>query len=73
MTIFQLAIYSCVRFGNPFTDDMTTSCHWTPNGLFMTEEKCKAVAPQLGTPIFSDVADDRKVEDTRCASVFVSE
>jgi hypothetical protein len=73
MTIFQLAVYSCVRFGNPFTDESAVTCNWTPHGLFASEEKCNAAAPKIGSPIFSDIADDRKVENVRCSSVFVSE
>lgn len=74
MTIFQMAVFSCVRLMAPMSDDvLSMSCSWQSQGFFASEQSCLAHAPKIGTPIFSDVADNRKVEKVRCTPVFVSE
>lgn len=73
MTVFQLMIFSCVRSTSPFDGEvMNMSCRWEPNGLYATEQLCEAAGREIvGNPIFSGVADGRKVEKTKCVPILV--
>jgi len=77
MTIFQLMVYSCVQYNivplMPYSD-YTISCRWQPWGFHQSKESCeREAASQLGKPIFSDVADGRKVEKAQCADINIPE
>jgi hypothetical protein len=69
VTVFQLLIYSCVTITAPISGDLVQkSCAWQPQGgLWAMQDQCEASAPKIGSSIFSDVADGRVVERTRCA------
>lgn len=74
MTIFQLAIFSCVILTSPLNSDYTKTCHWLPTGMFVSEESCIADGKKLlGKPLFSDVVEDRKVNDYRCTPLMVQQ
>jgi hypothetical protein len=70
MTVFQLLVYSCVTINAPISGELLQkSCNWSPRGLlFASEEACRKAAPAVGSDVFSDVADGRKVEKTNCVS-----
>lgn len=69
MTVFSLLVYSCVTITAPLSGElMQKTCNWSPRGgLYATHEACLRASPALGSPIFSDVADGRTVENIRCA------
>ena len=74
MTVFSLLIYSCVTITAPMSDELIQkTCAWDHGGgsLYMTQAGCEAAAPPVGSPIFSDVADGRKVENTKCQPLSV--
>lgn len=72
MTIYTLAIYSCVTLMSPLSQDLLSkTCAWNGNTLYTTIEKCEADAPKDGSPIFSDIADGRKVEKHSCNPIGV--
>ena len=71
MTVFQLAVFSCVRLTSLGGDVMSMSCDWKPYSMYTTEELCTAAAPKIGSPVFSDVADGRTVEKTHCTPVII--
>ncbi len=73
MTVFSLLVYSCITINAPLTGElMQKTCNWNGGqALYMTEDLCKAAAPAIGSPVFSDVADGRKIEGIRCQPVQV--
>ena len=69
MTLFQLFVYSCVTLNAPIGGDLLQkTCQWGNGitGFYARKESCEADAPAVGSPIFSDVVDGRKVELTKC-------
>jgi hypothetical protein len=67
VTIFTLAVYSCVTIMMwPGTDLRSKTCDWNGRGMYSSREKCEAAAPKDGDEVFSDVADGRKVEKHSC-------
>jgi len=68
MTVFSLLVYSCVTINSwPGGDLMSKTCKWSQEGaLYASHEACLRASPALGEPIFSDVADGRKVEAIKC-------
>ena len=72
MVIFALIVVSCVETPNPFggsayDTSYSKSCRGVEANLFATKDACeKAGEPLIGTPVFSDVADGRKVERYGC-------
>jgi hypothetical protein len=73
MTIFQLALYSCVTT-HSMVGDMSMTCNWRPSNLYTTVEVCESDGKtQIGKPVFSDIAEDRKISDYRCGKIFVYE
>lgn len=68
MTVFSLAVYSCLTVNFPLSGDlMQKTCIWqTQGGLYATKDACLRASPPLGSPIFSDVADGRRVDAVRC-------
>jgi hypothetical protein len=73
--VFSLLIYSCVTVNFPLSGDlMQRTCRWEGGGtLYASHERCLRASPALGFPIFSDVADGRKVEAIKCAEQSVVE
>lgn len=74
MTVFQLFVYSCVTVTAPLSGELLQkTCNWRDGGqtLYAGKESCEAAAPAIGSPIFSDVADARIVEKTKCAPQIV--
>ena len=69
MTVFSLLIYSCVTFNAPLSGELLQkTCSWGQRGaLYASRDACLRASPALGSPIFSDVADGRKVEDIKCS------
>ena len=68
MSVFSLFVYSCVTFNAPISGELLQkTCSWSGRGtLYATHEACLRESPLLGSPIFSDVADGRKVEAIKC-------
>lgn len=68
ITVFQLFIYSCVTLIAPVSGELLEkTCSWSGGGsLYVSQVICEADAPEIGAPIFSDVADGRRVEKTKC-------
>ena len=73
MTVWTLLVYSCVTLTSLQGDLTSKTCSWNGGALYRTEGACGAAAPKIGTPIFSDVADGRKVEKTRCDRLSVAD
>jgi hypothetical protein len=75
VTVFQLFIYSCVTINAPISGELLQkTCQWGQRGgLYATHEACLRESPSLNSPIFSDVADGRKVEAIKCAAQSVSQ
>ena len=73
MTIFQLALYSCVT-SYSMGGDMNMTCNWRPDNFYTTAAVCESDGKaQIGKPVFSDIAEDRKVSDYRCGQILVYE
>jgi hypothetical protein len=72
MAVFVLAFYSCVTF-NDFGGDLASkTCHWSGGTMYSTTEKCNnAGMAAIGNPIFSDIAEDRKVEKYSCTPISI--
>jgi hypothetical protein len=72
MTIFQLLVYSCV-VANSFDGDlMSKTCRWDLRGFYVAAYRCNEKGASLiGSPIFSDVYEDRKVDKFKCSPVSV--
>lgn len=69
--VFELLLFSCVTALWPASSDlMSKTCRWQTTGvLYATQERCSADGnAKIGTPIFSDVYEDRRVEQIRCQS-----
>lgn len=72
MTVFVLALYSCVSVNDFHGDLAMKTCDWRQRGMFSTAEKCdKAGTAFVGTPIFSDIAEDRKVQKYSCGPLSI--
>jgi hypothetical protein len=71
MMIFQLFIFSCVT-AFALNGDWTKSCRSSPDAMFQSEDGCMQAGEKwLGRPLFSDVAEDRKVEEFKCIPLVV--
>jgi hypothetical protein len=74
--VFELFLFSCVTVMSPFDggDLVRKTCRWSTTGaLYHTSERCSEDGnAKIGTPIFSDVYEDRKVEKTKCERRFVT-
>jgi hypothetical protein len=70
MTVFQFFLYSCVTLNAPISGELLQkTCNWSQGSdLYATHEACLRDSPPLNSPIFSDVADGRKVEAIKCES-----
>jgi len=72
MTIFNLLVYSCVTLTDFSGDLISKTCNWRPasNSMpYARKEVCEAQGQLLiGTPIFSDVYEDRRVDKFKCDS-----
>jgi len=73
MTVFQLFIWGCVRLTSPLDGEiMQMNCAWKPDDFCATDELCSQAGKlKIGMPIFSDYAEHRDVEKTRCSKVHV--
>lgn len=72
MTIFQLLVYSCVAFNGLDGNLLSKTCRWDVRDLYSSELTCNSDgASWTGRPIFSDVAEDRKVERHKCSPIHV--
>ncbi len=74
MNIYELLFYSCVVYNSyNISDNITTSCTWFSSGkLYLNLLKCENKGKnELETPIFSDIADNRKREKYRRDERFV--
>ncbi len=40
MTIFQLAVYSCISITSTFNGDYSKTCNWTARQMYVKESKC---------------------------------
>ena len=73
MIVFALIVISCVEYNGPFNGhaydtSYSKSCNGREQVLFTTKGSCeKTGEPLKGTPVFSDVADGRKVEGYICS------
>ena len=72
MTVFQLFVYSCVTLNGWDGELISKMCRWDARDLHQTETKCAvAGANELGHPVYSDIAEDRRVEKMRCLPIGV--
>lgn len=73
MTIFGLLLYSCVSSNGIDGELLSRTCRWDNQyPHYSTYEKCAAAGLKaIGTPVFSDTAEDRHVEKHKCISFHV--
>jgi len=73
MIVFEILVYSCITINAPVSGElMQKTCNWSArSGLYTTQEACLAAAPTIGSDVFSDVADGRKVEKINCVPLQV--
>lgn len=72
MTLFTLAVWSCVTY-TAFNGDYTHTCKWTPaGGPYASLALCERYGEkQIGTPIYSDIAEHRVIEKYTCTPMSV--
>lgn len=67
MIFFQLMVYSCVSAAGIDGELLSKTCDWRPWDFYVYEQVCEwAGGALIGKPIFSDVYEDRKIENTKC-------
>lgn len=78
MTVFQLAVYSCISVTSTFNGDYSKTCNWSAREMYTKEAKCNDVGMKaLGEIVheFSVVigASPRKIETYSCNPVSIVE
>jgi hypothetical protein len=72
--VFQLAVYSCVSLMGFDGLLLSKVCRWDLRALYATEALCSAAGDaEIGKPIWSDIAENRTIEQSRCGAVSVLE
>jgi hypothetical protein len=72
MNIFHLLVYSCISSLGMDGELMEKTCQWDSRDVYTTSVKCEeAGAKVLMTQIFSDVAEDRRIEKHKCLTQWV--
>jgi hypothetical protein len=67
MPIFHLLLYSCVLSNGLDGELLSKTWRWDASGFYVQQEKCGAKgALAIGTPVFSDTFEDRKIEKFKC-------
>lgn len=67
LTVFLLLTYSCVT-SSSLAGAYVKSCNWVSSGqMFVKPGSCVVAGEdQLGRPVFSDMVENRVVEQYRC-------
>lgn len=74
MAVFEMLTYSCVIVNGFAGELMSKTCRWDGGVYYVQQSKCaEKGAALIGNPVFSDMAENRKIENFRCSPISVIE